>query len=124
MTPDSSKWIKLEITWGILKRLQQRAEMLMHGVGAAPTPENTFLAYLAIVDSNSTVRSQFCFLIIIPVVTAEKLDHGWRESEDSFQVESGAKEISREKLWIEIRCTADTLDKHRLKNYLGYQGNL
>uniref|UniRef100_A0A8C5TMG3 Uncharacterized protein n=1 Tax=Malurus cyaneus samueli TaxID=2593467 RepID=A0A8C5TMG3_9PASS len=48
-TPGSSKQMNPDITWGMLKQLQQRAEILMHGAGVASTLENTFLAYLAIV---------------------------------------------------------------------------
>uniref|UniRef100_A0A8C3PPD7 Uncharacterized protein n=1 Tax=Calidris pygmaea TaxID=425635 RepID=A0A8C3PPD7_9CHAR len=44
------------ITWGKLKQLQQHASAMMATVGAPPTPVYTFLAYLAIISSNSTVR--------------------------------------------------------------------
>lgn len=56
----------------MLKRLQQRAEILMHGVGEAPAPEKTFLAYLEIVASNTTVRSLLCFLFIVPLVVQNR----------------------------------------------------
>uniref|UniRef100_A0A8C9MIX6 Uncharacterized protein n=1 Tax=Serinus canaria TaxID=9135 RepID=A0A8C9MIX6_SERCA len=48
------KQMNPEITWGTLKQLQERAEILTHGVGVAPTPENTFLAHLAIVARRSS----------------------------------------------------------------------
>uniref|UniRef100_A0A8C3K517 Uncharacterized protein n=1 Tax=Calidris pygmaea TaxID=425635 RepID=A0A8C3K517_9CHAR len=41
------------ITWGKLKQLQQHASTMMATVGAPPTPVKTFLAYLAIISSNS-----------------------------------------------------------------------
>uniref|UniRef100_A0A8C8AGB9 Uncharacterized protein n=1 Tax=Otus sunia TaxID=257818 RepID=A0A8C8AGB9_9STRI len=43
------------ISWGILKQLQQKAEDMMACIGAMPMPENTFLAYLALISTNSAV---------------------------------------------------------------------
>uniref|UniRef100_A0A8C3P599 Uncharacterized protein n=1 Tax=Cyanoderma ruficeps TaxID=181631 RepID=A0A8C3P599_9PASS len=66
-TQRDSKQMNPEITWRMPKQLEQRAEILMHGVGGVPTPENTFLAYLAI-DFVSSVGSDsplFLFLFIL-----------------------------------------------------------
>ncbi|XP_074747565.1 endogenous retrovirus group K3 member 1 isoform X4 [Strix uralensis] len=41
------------ITWGSLKQPQPKAEDMMTWVGAMPTPENTFLAYLALISTSS-----------------------------------------------------------------------
>uniref|UniRef100_A0A452UU10 Rec21/ENK19 domain-containing protein n=1 Tax=Ursus maritimus TaxID=29073 RepID=A0A452UU10_URSMA len=49
--PETTKVV--DVTWGQLKKLDQQATEVMQGVRAPSTPENRFLAYLAVVSQNS-----------------------------------------------------------------------
>uniref|UniRef100_A0A8C8AGP0 Uncharacterized protein n=1 Tax=Otus sunia TaxID=257818 RepID=A0A8C8AGP0_9STRI len=53
------------ITWRSLKQPQQKAEDMMTRVGEMPMPENTFLAYLALISTNSVVTGHISWAHII-----------------------------------------------------------
>uniref|UniRef100_A0A8C8Y0Q2 Rec21/ENK19 domain-containing protein n=1 Tax=Panthera leo TaxID=9689 RepID=A0A8C8Y0Q2_PANLE len=57
-----------DVTWGQLKKLDQNATEVMHHVGAPPTPENRFLAYLAVVSQN--LAKVMFFLIFLFIQTS------------------------------------------------------
>uniref|UniRef100_A0A672TDG3 Uncharacterized protein n=1 Tax=Strigops habroptila TaxID=2489341 RepID=A0A672TDG3_STRHB len=50
------KQMAQNITWGDLKKLDEDASNMMQHMVTEPNPVNTFLAYLAIVASNSKVK--------------------------------------------------------------------